>query len=91
MTEKAREERHFIEPHHAGAGALLTCSLLPCCPPACVLMPQLIMNVDCKDQAECGKAGVKLFNSSSQTRLTDALARNSVSLLPGTFQVCSHA
>jgi hypothetical protein len=47
----------------------------------------LIMNVDCKDQAECAQAGMKLFNSSSQTRLTDALARNSISMLPGTFQV----
>lgn len=47
----------------------------------------LILNIDCQSQAECGKAGAKLFNSSSQTRLTDALARNSISMLPGTFQV----
>lgn len=48
---------------------------------------QLIMNVDCGNEIVCSKAGRQLFNSSSQTRLTDGLARNQVSMLPGTFQV----
>eukprot|EP00775_Hariotina_reticulata_P003888 gene3888-4143_t len=47
----------------------------------------LVMNVDCVDQLECANAGAKLVNSSSQTKLTDALAKKSISLLPGTFQV----
>lgn len=47
----------------------------------------LVMNIDCADQLECAKAGQTLYNTSSQTRLTDSLARNSISLLPGTFQV----
>lgn len=49
--------------------------------------PQLIMNVDCTDTAECAEAGAMLFNSSSRTKLTDGLARQGISLLPGTFQV----
>jgi hypothetical protein len=51
------------------------------------LLQQLIMNVDCGNEVVCSKAGKQLFNSSSQTRLTDGLARNQVSMLPGTFQV----
>ncbi|KAF6251795.1 hypothetical protein COO60DRAFT_1704601 [Scenedesmus sp. NREL 46B-D3] len=47
----------------------------------------LIMNVDCTDTAECAEAGAMLFNSSSRTKLTDGLARQGISLLPGTFQV----
>jgi hypothetical protein len=48
---------------------------------------QLIMNVDCASTAECAKAGSTLYNSTSQTRLTDGLAKGGISLLPGTFQV----
>lgn len=48
---------------------------------------QLIMNVDCTDTAECARAGATLVNTTSQTRLTDGLAKGGVSLLPGTFQV----
>uniref|UniRef100_A0A383VHN9 Uncharacterized protein n=1 Tax=Tetradesmus obliquus TaxID=3088 RepID=A0A383VHN9_TETOB len=47
----------------------------------------LIMNVDCTDTAECARAGATLVNTTSQTRLTDGLAKGGVSLLPGTFQV----
>lgn len=47
----------------------------------------LIMNVDCTDTAECARAGATLYNSTSQTRLTDGLAKGGISLLPGTFQV----
>jgi hypothetical protein len=45
------------------------------------------MNVDCASTAECAKAGSTLYNSTSQTRLTDGLAKGGISLLPGTFQV----
>lgn len=45
------------------------------------------MNVDCTSTDQCAKAGMTLYNTSSQTRLTDSLARSGISLLPGTFQV----
>ena len=48
---------------------------------------QLIMNVDCTDTAECARAGATLVNTTSQTRLTDGLAKGRVSLQPGTIQV----
>ncbi|KAF8055996.1 hypothetical protein HT031_006517 [Scenedesmus sp. PABB004] len=47
----------------------------------------LVMNVDCTDTTECARAGATLYNTSAQTRLTDNLARSSISLIPGTFQV----
>lgn len=52
------------------------------------MLLQLIMNIDCATQEECARAGLTLYNTSTQTKLTDGLSKSSISLLPGTFQVC---
>lgn len=45
------------------------------------------MQVACASVAECRTAGLKLFNTTAQTAITDNLARNGLSVLPSTFQV----
>lgn len=47
----------------------------------------LIMNIECETPDACSRAGYALYSPTTQTRLTDNLARSSISLLPGTFQV----
>lgn len=64
----------------------------PCCPTllrcTVVIAPlQLIMNIECETPDACSRAGYALYSPTTQTRLTDNLARSSISLLPGTFQV----
>lgn len=45
------------------------------------------MAVDCGNPAACARAGAALQNTTSQTKLSDSLAREGVSVMTGTFQV----
>ncbi|KIZ00374.1 hypothetical protein MNEG_7586 [Monoraphidium neglectum] len=48
----------------------------------------LILHVACDSVEECGSAGARLFNPTSQANLTNNLARDAnVQVLPSTFQV----